>query len=103
MRVRIAKNHAVSLEQDEDFRRFDVAVASGAGDLDAIRGKVAPNVDIVDETTAWVDEGWLRAQPSRATDAVWQESVSRMLSAVAPMGWYDADRGAIKAHIEWNV
>jgi hypothetical protein len=56
----------------------------------------------VDETTAWVDEQWLRSQPPRAADAAWQEAVSRMLAAVAPMGWYDAERRAIKAHIAWN-
>ncbi|MBS1870055.1 MAG: hypothetical protein JSS99_10350 [Actinobacteria bacterium] len=93
---------AVSLEQEQDFTRFHVAV----------RGTRAP--ELVDRALREQQVGRLdgdgQAHVALAAlerlagpqPAAWSQELEGMVAYARTKGWWDEDAGAIAAHVEWE-
>ncbi|MCK1675221.1 hypothetical protein [Bradyrhizobium sp. 150] len=88
----------VRLAEPFDFRRFKLVLHgdgakgaqswSGIAVLDARDGLVS--IDLVPTLAGCPD------------DASWNQGYADMIAKARELGWIDAERHAIRAHIEWN-
>jgi hypothetical protein len=99
--LKLAADRNLHLAEQDNFRAFKLVVVGRRDELDAVRGALAGTAELVDADTAWVLEGALRRRPEVANDAAWQQALTGMIEKAKPHGWIDAERQAIKAHIEW--
>jgi hypothetical protein len=101
MFVRVSAAGAVTLEDPANFRAFKLVIEGGPASLDEARRALAGTADVPDRDTAWVFAAALRNRPEVAGNAEWQRGFDAMIEKAKPHGWIDAERNAIKAHIEW--
>jgi hypothetical protein len=102
MFVKLAADGGVTLEDRDNFRAFKLVVEGGPATLDATRRALVGLAELPDQATAWIFEAALRGRPEVARDAAWQGNLGTMIEKARPRGWIDAERKAIKAHIEWT-
>ena len=90
MRLRIAADGAVALEEPAEFRRFSI-----------LRHPAAPAVAGVrmEGAHGWVAPAALRRLSPHAGDAEWEAGFAAMLDFAQGRGWVDA-AGALRAHLE---
>ena len=97
----IASSRSVEIDDAENFKAFAVRLegpfADPAGQAELL-GRLALRSD---REHAWISEAALREWPSLASQAWWQEGLTKMIAAVKPFGWIDPVDHAIRAHIEY--
>jgi hypothetical protein len=101
MFVKVSVTGGVQFEDRDNFRAFKLVVEGGRTKLDAVRQTLAGIAELPDPDTAWVFEAALRRWPEAAQDVAWQQGLTEMIEKAKPYGWIDAQRKAIKAHVEW--
>lgn len=97
----IASSQSVEIDDIRNFRAFAVRMEGPFGDpavAAGLLGRVAPNSD---REHAWISEQVLRQWPQLASEAWWQEGLTKMIAAVQPFGWIDQANHSIRAHIEY--
>jgi hypothetical protein len=99
--LKLFADRTVRLEDRGNFRAFKLVVEGNRDQLDGARSALAGTAELVDADTAWVLETALRGWPDVAHDAAWQQALTGMIEKAKPHGWIDAQRRAIKAHVEW--
>jgi hypothetical protein len=91
----------LDFEDRHNFRAFKLVVEGDRARLDDVRRALAGKAELPDADNAWIFEDTLRRWPGVEHDDAWQQSFSAMIEKTRPHGWIDAQRRAIKAHIEW--
>jgi hypothetical protein len=99
--LKLCADRRLELAEHDNFRAFKLVVVGRRDELDAVRRALAGTAELVDADSAWVLEAALRRRPEVANDAAWQQALTAMIEKAKPHGWIDAERQAIKAHIEW--
>lgn len=102
MFIKLTADRNILLEDRDNFRAFKLVIEGRPEDLAAVRTALAGTADLPDANTAWVLEKALREWPEVELDTEWQAALTGMIDMARPHGWIDADRGAIKAHVEWR-
>jgi hypothetical protein len=102
MFIKLSADGRVALEDRDNFRAFKLLIESSPAGLDAARHALTGTAELPDQATAWVFEAALRKRPEVAQDAAWQGNLGTMIEKARPHGWIDAERKAIKAHVEWT-
>ena len=90
MRLRVAADGAVTLEEPDDFTRFAVLATPGA---------TLAGVARREGNHAWVPPAALRRLAPHAGAPDWEQGFGRMLAYAGSKGWVDAE-GAVRAHVE---
>jgi len=101
MFVRVDKDFNVSFEDTGDFKKFHIEVQHGQDALGKVSEALKAVAAVDDAEHGWVYESALREWEGMAGDQAFQDGFSDMLEKVKPHGWYDEERKAIQAHIEW--
>jgi hypothetical protein len=99
--LKLSADRDLQLAEQDNFHAFKLVVVGRRDELDAVRRALAGTADLVDADTAWVLEPALRRRPEVEDDAAWQQALTGMIEKAKPHGWIDAQRQAIKAHVEW--
>lgn len=89
MRLRIAADGAVTLEEAADVRRFSILRDPAAPAVAGIR---------LDGGHGWVDPAALRGLSPHAGEPAWEAGLAGMLAFAAGKGWVDGT-GAVRAHL----
>lgn len=89
----------VELRDPADLRRFHVEAADGVDVTDVFvtagAGSAAEDGDV------FVAVDWLRSAVSQhRLDDDWPDQFAAMLDVAASKGWLNADRSAVRAHVE---
>ncbi len=93
MRLRVAADGAVTLEEPAAFDRFAVLATPGAPPA-ALEG-----IARLEGGHAWVSPAALRRLAPAAGTPDWDAGFARMLAYAGRQGWLDA-AGAVRAHVE---
>jgi hypothetical protein len=101
MIIRIASDRSLGIEDAMNFKKFKVACDVPATQLADIADANVPAVRFDDVTTAWVSIAALESWTGLSADRAWQDGLAAMIKAATPHGWIDAEKRAIKAHVEW--
>ncbi|MDA9404374.1 hypothetical protein [Bradyrhizobium sp. CCBAU 45389] len=87
---------AVRLTEPSDFRKFKLV----------LRGEVRTDtqswngITLLDDRNALVSIGLVPTLPGRPDDASWDQGYAVMVAKAREHGWIDAERQAIRAHVE---
>ena len=102
MYVNVPAAGAVTLEDADNFRAFEVRVAGAQQSGSALAGRLGGAAARVDEGHVWVSDAWLRAQGAPKGEA-WLTDFEKMIGFARKQGWVDEGTQAVRAHIEWNA
>lgn len=94
-------NAGVSLHDPYNFNAFKLCIVGDRGDIEAHRIALGPIAVLEDESIAWVRVHGLETWPNLQGYPKWVAGVRRMTDYAKGKGWYDAERGCVRAHIEW--
>lgn len=94
MIVEIGMAPGPRLAEADDLKRFKVRLSGGPADAAAAGGVVISGDD------ALVPIDLVPTLPGAPSDAAWAAGYRAMVAAAAKHGWIDAERNAIKAHVE---
>ncbi|MER6979207.1 hypothetical protein [Streptomyces carpinensis] len=89
---------APELVAPEDFTALKVVVQ---GDRDEALRRLRRAGVTGGAEHVWIPAELLRTLAGRAVDPGWEASLSRMIAYALGRGWYDEERGAIRAHLEY--
>ena len=91
---------AVSLEEADDFSRFNVEVRGGVdkGAVDLLLGN---HGRVASFEHAYIEADALRSLAGAGVDEDWLSSLRGMVEYAGREGWLDETGTAIRAHIEW--
>jgi len=95
---------AVELAEPQDTHRFHLAIVNGDDDAkvdEVLAAKGCGRLDPDDDDHAWVPAAFVREMAAGRVHGSWAEGFDNMLEKGAKHGWYNADTGEIKAHVEW--
>jgi hypothetical protein len=101
MFIKLTADRSILLEDRHNFCAFKLVIEGRREDLDAARRALAGTAELPDADTGWISEQALREWPEVEQDAEWQAALTGMIDMARPHGWIDANRAAIKAHVEW--
>jgi hypothetical protein len=97
----IAARRFIEIDDADNFMAFAVRI-EGPFDDPAVQAELLGRVALrSDREHAWISERALREWPSLASQAWWQDGLTKMIAAVQPFGWIDPVDHAIRAHIEY--
>ena len=85
----------VRLTEPFDFRKFKLVLHADAG-----AGQSWTGITLLDDRNALVSIDLVPTLPGRPDDAGWNRGYTEMVAKAREHGWIDAERGAIRAHIE---
>ncbi|QOZ46987.1 hypothetical protein XH89_28545 [Bradyrhizobium sp. CCBAU 53340] len=86
----------VRLGEPLDFRRFKLVLHA-----DAAPGTEAwPGITLLDDRDALVSIDLVPTLAGRPDDAGWDQRYAEMVDKAREHGWIDAERHAIRAHVE---
>ncbi|MBR0685325.1 hypothetical protein JQ594_05320 [Bradyrhizobium manausense] len=86
----------VRLSEPLDFRRFKLVLHADVGS-----GTLAwPGITLLDDRDALVSVDLVPTLAGRPDDASWDQRFAEMVDKAREHGWIDAERHAIRAHIE---
>jgi len=86
----------------ESVSRFHVDANCSADDREYLRSALRPFAILEAPDHAWVFVEALESWPGLARDAEFTSAVGRLIDAAKKYGWFDEERRAIKAHIEFE-
>jgi hypothetical protein len=101
MIIAIEEDGRVSLRDPDDFRRFEIEVASARLGSAAVAAALAPLGEVSDDGHAWIGEAQLMRLAGRQRDEEWLRHLAAMKDKARKFGWVDDGRCAIRAHIKW--
>ena len=99
MIIRVRENHALTLEDEDNFQGFCIRAQNpntDLGALDAITRRV-------EEGTYWLDALAVIALSSKATEKMWLDQFWAMLAGAEPYGYADLKAQLVRAHIEYDA
>jgi len=97
MIIQVQLDGAVTLEDIDNFKAFNVASACGAHELE----KALTSLGRLDaEGNAWISRAWLLAK-GRPDDAKWLAGFEAMHDYASTHGWVDSEMDTIRAHVEY--
>lgn len=98
MIVFIDSDGSSTLTEAEHFEAFKVLVHQAVSEDEL--STALSTLGERDGNHAWISVAELRQFRNVRDDALWQNSLTAMISKAAKNGWTDPDRKLIKAHIE---
>jgi hypothetical protein len=101
MIISVHATNDVTLDEEQDFRAFKVAVLIPDATLEEARVALAGVATLPDRDTAWVSAESLREWRGVKDNAEWQKGFDAMIEKAKPHGWIDQANNTIKAHVEW--
>lgn len=103
MIIRITIDADISLDDEDDFKKFKISVNAPEVDFERIKEICPPMVQFLDARNALVLPSFVRdlAQPNDRV--AWITKFEDMLDLSRRQGWVDEKSGMIKSHIEWVV
>lgn len=91
---------SVSLEEADEFGRFNVEVRGGS-DEEAVDRLLGDNGRVASAEHAFIEAAGLQVLAAERADDTWQSSLQGMADYAGREGWLDEAGTAIRAHIEW--
>jgi len=85
----------VRLAEPFDFRKFKLVLHADAEPAQGWTG-----ITLLDDRNALVSIDLVPTLAGRPDDAGWDRGYAEMVAKAREHGWIDAERGAIRAHIE---
>jgi hypothetical protein len=99
MIIRVREDHALALEDEDNFRSFCIRAQNpntDLGALDAITRRV-------EEGNYWLDALAVIALSSRSTETMWLDQFWAMLAGAERYGYADLKAQRVRAHIEYDT
>jgi hypothetical protein len=101
MYVNVPRTGAVTLEDADNFRAFEVRVAGAQQSASALAVRLGAAAARVDDGHVWVSDAWLKAQGAPRGEA-WLTDFGKMIGFAQKQGWVDEATQAVRAHVEWD-
>ena len=91
----------VTLEEPEDTKRFNVAVAGGTDWAMVFGAMVDAAAGRLEGDDAYVSVDAVRRLAAGRVRDGWDDDLDKMIDYARSKGWYDDASHTIRAHVEW--
>ena len=98
MIIRVREDHALALEDEDNFRSFCIRAQDANTDLGTLEGITIR----VEEGNYWLDALAVIALSSKSTEQIWLDQFWAMLAGAEPYGYADLKAQLVRAHIEYD-
>src|SRR5262249_10885069 len=79
-----------------DFRRFKLVLRGELG----VGSAASKGINLIDDDNALIPIELVPTLPGRPKEKTWESGYAKMIAKAAEHGWIDAERDAIRVHIE---
>ena len=95
------QGQSLSLDDDENFKAFDIVIAENGPADPMENGAFAGMAEAAEEPGHyWIDAEKVVGLSGRVDDPVWKGKFQDMLKTVEKYGYSDLSKGLIKAHVK---
>ena len=99
MIIRVREDHALALEDEDNFQSFCIRAQNPNTDLGALDAVTRR----VEEGNYWLDGLAVIGLSSKSTEKMWLDKFWAMLAGAEPYGYADLKAQLVRAHIEYDT